>query len=281
MLTIPIFIIVGNAMGGVFTLPLGASANVYDFYKALDSLPSGSKIWAGALGYGSATYYQAIYALPNLIKYMYDKGFKIVVWGGEVPLCDEILRRTFGVPPYGDSPYTSVDKVPGYGGLNKIPGKGEFLLLAPLPAAGATQITADASDFTNTLKKDYYGYTITDLPLYKEFKGGSQADLIFAELDTYPIWYSVAAGKPLVFYSADVSRIALAAHGYYNAGMMKGFIISLKQCAQWEILVGRVGKATVFLFANALMGATIIIGLIVQAVQYVTQRGAKVREKVG
>jgi hypothetical protein len=281
MLLLPIMIIVGNHFGGMVTIPLGASGNVGDFITTIRDMPNGSKVWGSTFS-SSAAYYQAIYGNAPFMHYLvYDKQFKIVFHGGEVPLVDEILRLAFkdeiAALPAGKQ---TVDNLPGYGT--------QFVLISPLPGTGATQTTQSSESWTSTNKIDYYGKDLASMPLIKEYPGGKYSDLIFGELDTWPTWYDIAfnvaptvTGKraKIVMYSADVSRIALAAHGYYNAGMMDGFIIGLKQIGQMSTLLKIESTASTFLLGNALIGFAIIGGLIIQTVLFVQQKYG--RAKVG
>jgi hypothetical protein len=235
----------------VMALPIETRPMPYveGMFEAIDALPEGSKVFWAVTGW-PYSFYTAKLTSGQIIKHVLAKDLKLMTYGGQGPLVnmhDKIIALGTG--------YDSIADHPDYGtkivDLGVLPGRGTALILSLIE--GFDQLTL----------VDMFGTPLEDLPLYQEFKSAGDADCIFAVGARLGTWRSQLPDKVYVGVTSSSTGIIYGTNELYVTGLIEGFVAGIKQGGQYEQLSGQTVGAQTLLFAEMVVGAFIVGGMII------------------
>jgi hypothetical protein len=237
--------------GVVMAVPIETRPMPYveGMFNAIDALPEGSKVFWPVTGW-PYSFYTAKLTSGQIIKHVLAKNLKLVVHGGQGPLVnmhDKIMALGTG--------YDDISDHPGYGT--------QFIDLGVLPGRGDAQILSLIEGFDQLTQVDMFGTPLEDLPLYQEFQSCKDAVAIFALGRRLGIWRSQLPDAIYVGVTSSSTGIIYGTNELYVTGLIEGFVAGIKQGGQYEQLSGHTVGAKTLLFAEMIVGAFIVGGMII------------------
>ncbi len=139
-----------------------------------------------------------------------------------------------------------------------------------------TAIAAFADDVKELISKDYYGNSLSELPIMEDFNSAEDIDLAISMTggSEYPFhyirqWYSgygvtITGGARGLDYASMVPYIA--------SGQLTGFLASLRGAAEYELLTGYLGDAIPAMDSHSLIHVVIIITIVLGNIGYLASR---------
>ena len=237
MIAIPVFIPIG--------IPISINKNSRDFYNTIEALPIGSGVLFD-MAFGAAMYTEQGYSAEAVMTHLLSKGLKVVIVSSApgiqvyISLLDKVAKRY----QYGTD----------YVNLGYIPGR--EIMVASL-----------ATDLWATAGTDVYGTSLSQFPIMARFHRVTDFSLlILADSDTdMPFawlrqWFAPYNIYVLAIYYGALGSLMLP---YYPA-QVKGYLLSIRGGAEYELLINRPGAAIQGLDQNNLSGlytiAVIVLG---------------------
>lgn len=226
-------------------MPLNITAATTAAYNLIDALPAGSIVFQ-SIGFNPAVDAETWPQLVAMTRHYMSKGLKVIYF----PTMQE-----GGM--YADRIKDTV--APSYGYEY-----GKDYAVLPFKAGGETAIAA-LKDFYTLITNDAYGTPVKDLPLFKDFAGMQDVDLLAA----------VTGGEDPIFfvrYIEPVYHTPIVACGtapllpvigpFVASKQIKATVIGLSGAAEYETLAQVPGTATGAMDAQS-MGHLLIVVLIV------------------
>jgi len=207
-------------------LPIPISSSTKKYYEAINSLPSGSVIALG-VDFDAGALPELGPMLEATLKQLFASDKKFVIfslWGGGPAVSTIYLNKLKDLIESSGKKY------------------GEDYVLLPYIAGGETAAAALAKDFKNTVKNDYYGTPVDQIPLLKNLNTANDFALLI----------TITAGTPGVEeylrqwvspfgIKFNVGALGVSAPNYmpyYTSGQIYGMIQGLRGAAEYELLVG-------------------------------------------
>ncbi len=234
------------------------SPEVQDLYDALEELQPGSRILL-PFDYDPPSAPELQPMAISIITYCLDHDLKMVImglWPQGPQQANQALADVAG-GPVGDE-FTYKGKTFKYGvdwvNLGFQEGR-EFV------------IQRMGSSFAASFPRDYAGTPYLELPLMRGVTNFDNIDFVFNLSAGYPgtvEWVQLAADRfHATLGAANTAVQAPLAYPYYRAGQLQGILGGMKGAAEFETLVGVIGKGTKFMLSQTFAHAIVIIFILV------------------
>ncbi|HTY08389.1 MAG TPA: hypothetical protein VMF29_04420 [Candidatus Edwardsbacteria bacterium] len=249
-------LVVGGALLSSIVFPtLEISPDVRTAYDLIDRLPAGSAVlYAWDYDPGSQP---ELYPLSGaMLRHAMRKDLKVVMmghWPNGIPLIerqiDEVIKRDFPQKRYG------VD----YANLGYKSGQNVVVITM-------------AKSIKDAFPTDYYQTPVDSLPLLREVRSlrDCKAIVSFSAGDPgLTMWIQFAWQRfhiPVTGGCTAVSAPEFAA--YLQSGQLKGLMGGMRGAAEYEVLVGRQGLASIGMTAQSLAHALIVLFIVIGNVAY-------------
>ena len=263
-----IFVLVGLAvlfplLYGPFKLPIKTNPEVQSIYDKVESMPERAVLLI-SMDFDPASKPELYPMTEALIRHALTKNLRVIgmnLWITGIGMTEELMSRLGREynKTYGED-YVYLGWAPG--AFNVILGMGQ--------------------DIYKTFPKDYYGKDTASMPVLQGVRTLKDMDYVL----------DIAAGDPgietWIVYGKEKYRFelgggctAVTAPGMYmyvNSGQINGLLGGMRGAAEYEVLLGRTGKATVGMDAQSVTHLLIIVLVIASNVAYFVTKPRKEKE---
>jgi len=250
-------------------IPGGFTPYVKAAWEKINSLPDGFNYYNYRLGGGSSTLYASKAVVPAFFNQILRKNARVIVAVPDVD-ADMVARVLLSMIYKVDS----VQNSPLYGK--------NIVYIGVIPTT-TEAILSMLDDWTKIVKLDAFGNSLSDytkLPMMEKFKGIKACDLMTLVGDDVPIYYPLLRTETVkVIMTADANRIAREDNQYYNAGLVQGMLIGVRQAGQYEKLENVKGLAYTFYLAETLTSVYTVGGLLIGCVWYLYAKSTAGRKE--
>lgn len=245
-------------------LPVPVTEYPRSAYNAVDALPAGS-VLALDVSIGMNSVPELMATTVVIIKHSFMKNLKLVTWSidePQGPVLTEMAIREANPEKYGKK--YGVDYV-----------------ILPYLAGGEAAEVSMMNDIPATTSRDYYGTSITQLPMMSTIKSSKDIKLIVAiaatQADDRVRQYGIAGGQKFIFvtYLANTP----GAIPYVSSGNLISVLGGAIGGAQYETLLKQPGRGIAVTDSlNSLI--ILVIGLVaVSNIVHLFQRSKGVKEQ--
>jgi hypothetical protein len=256
-----IFLLVG-ALTLVFVIhPVGmalrVSPEVRRIYDYMEKLPEGS-VFLLSMDFDPASKPELAPMADALLRHAFRKKFRVVVmtlWVTGTGLAESILNRVA----------TEEGKVPEV----------DYVFLGFSPGA-ANVILNMGQDLAKAFPKDQYGKPLGQIPMLQGVRNLRDVQYVIslgAGTPGVETWY--VFGKEKYGFELGAGVTAVSAAGLYpllQTGQINGMLGGLRGGAEYETLMGRMGKATAGMDAQSATHVLIIVLILLGNIGYLIAR---------
>ena len=242
-------------------VPIPISAMSRKFYETVEALPKGAVVGV-ALDVGVATWAELGGQVIAFTKHVMRKEVKVVVWSSSpegVMVAAQYLPKIFEAGGY------------------KL---GTDYAILSYVAGGESGIVALAQDFQATLKKDYYGSSLSELPITKNIKDAKDFNLIaifeggtqtyfYAYHWVMPFGTEIITGATAACWSNFVPFLTVPVGDSY---MLLGLLPALRGGGEYELLTGFKGKSVAMNDMLSITHLTILTMIVLVNISYFAKR---------
>lgn len=234
------------------------SPEVRDLYAALEKLPPGSKVLL-PFDYDPPSAPELQPMAISVITYCLQHDLKMIImglWPQGPQQANLALAAVAGGPPGDEFTYQGKTFKYGVDWVNLGFQEGREFVIQRM-----------GSSFAASFPRDYSGTPYSDLPLMRGVTNFDNVDFVFNLSAGYPgtvEWVQLAADR--FHASVGAANTAVQAplvYPYYRSGQLKGILGGMKGAAEFEALVGVIGKATKFMLSQTFAHAIVIIFILV------------------
>jgi hypothetical protein len=227
-------------------------------YDAIESLPAGSKVLV-SFDYDPSSMPELQPMAEAFFRHAFKKDLKVIIMGlwPQGPLQATIALEEVFKDPDIEAKHLK------YGV--------DYVNLG-FTAGNEVVIDRMGHSFQESYPTDYQGTPLSEIPLMKGVRNYDNIDLI----------YNLSAGYPgtqeWVQYGVDVFHVKLAAgntavqapgmYPYVQTGQLAGVLGGMKGAAEYEIALGRPGRAVRYMFSQSMAHAWIVFFVIVGNVAF-------------
>ena len=209
-------------------LPVKATRESIDFYRAIDSLETGDVILF-SFDYGADVRAELDPMSVAIWKHCFEKGLRIValtLYPDGVGIAEDVMTpiaEAFG-KEYGI----------------------DYLFLGYNPDWSGTMLRMGES-FRRTYPTDQYGRSTDQFPLLEDANSYADTPLLIslassAYAEYWAIWAGGKFGQKIVTGNTAIQAVLI--YPFYQAGQISGFLGGLKGASEYEALTGRPAAAT-------------------------------------
>jgi hypothetical protein len=236
-------------------LPLKVSSRTQDFYNKLKELPDGSTIMLSI----DATIETWVENGPGAIaiaKYIASRRFKTVIWGF-IP-DTSLLTEKYMIPIFKEA---GLKNGTDYAFIGFFPGV-------------ETTVSRLAQDIHGVIKKDFYGTPLKELPMMKDIKSAKDIALgvLIDGTDSteYYVRHWNPEGVPII--STVVGILITGIMPFVESGQVSGILLGSRGNAEFEKLVGHLGKGVGMMDMLSITQTVLIIFLILGNYSFIRRR---------
>lgn len=255
-----IFILILAPLMRPIGMPLQISKGTQQAYNALEAVPPGSIVlWSYEMAAANEPE-----LMPCAIAWFHQlmaKRCKIVTF----------CIYTEEAPVYAQKAFETLGKQYGYK-------YGEEFVVMPYRAGMETALAAIGRDIHSVFPSDFFGNKTSTLPLMQEIKGMSDFAILLKTSGWNPDLHVrqmvTVYNIPMVANCTGI--VAPGAQAYLSAGQIQGLVAALAGAAEYEILMGRPGKAVAAMDAQSTTHAlTVVLVLLGNVGLYASRRVVK------
>jgi hypothetical protein len=158
--------------------------------------------------------------------------------------------------------------------INESPLYGEQVVFLPYQPVHYFTL---ANDPRSLIKKDFFGTSLSDIPITENWYSMADADVILCR--GYLVAYDIAVAFVTPYPGVRALEMGdtgmLSGFGaVYTAGLFQGIIPGTTAGAQYEGLVGIIGPSSTFMYSGVILTSYLLIILAVSSIYYLSKRSS-------
>jgi len=147
----------------------------------------------------------------------------------------------------------------------------DYVHLGFLPG-GEVGISSFIADIWGTVKRDYYGNPVEDLPIMKDLKNLDSIDLLFANRGVMWIHQASPIRKDTKIIVSHRYMVVTGDIAYQKAGLIDGFVDGVRMGSEYELLIGRPGIGVATMDAMSIACLIAFVGTLIANVQFYSEK---------
>ncbi len=239
------------------------SPEVTDLYDSLEQLQSGSKVLI-SFDYDPPSAPELQPMAVTVIEYCLRNDLKMILmglWPQGPQQANQALETVVGEPPAETFTYKGRTYVYGEDWVNLGFQEGREFVIQRM-----------GSSIAAAFPRDYAGTPVRELPLMRGVSNFNNIDYVFNLSAGTPgtvEWVQLAGDRfHATIGAANTAVQAPMIYPYYRAGQLTGILGGMKGAAEFEAVVGVVGKGTKFMLSQSFAHAIVILFIIIGNVAF-------------
>ncbi|GAB4324686.1 MAG: hypothetical protein Kow0074_17850 [Candidatus Zixiibacteriota bacterium] len=245
------------------TQKIYVSPEVRDLYESLEQLAPGSKVLL-SFDYDPPSAPELQPMAVTVIEYCLRNDLKMIIiglWPQGPQQANQALESVVGQPPGESFEYKGKRYVYGEDWVNLGFQEGREFVIQRM-----------GSSITAAFPRDYSGTPVEQLPLMRGISNFNNIDYVFNLSAGYPgtvEWVQLAGDRfHATIGAANTAVQAPMVYPYYRAGQLTGILGGMKGAAEFEAVVGVIGKGTKFMLSQSFAHTIVILFIIVGNIAY-------------